>query len=337
MPDPRSLIGNRVTLRHRIASADIGSGPHSPSMTDVVGRVLAADPDLLTLQRRDGSIVQVPTAAVVHLRTVADRPLRAHAARAIDPEDLMRVSSLGWPAVISAPLGDWELRSSAGYTQRACSVSVHGEPQMPLSSAASAIQDFYTEHGLPPLAQVIVESPWYRALNQLGWVDPTADDANSAALVLVTDLPADPTPDTRVRLADRADRGWLSMHGRISARQLDAALQVLHGPYLVRFASITGDAVGRAAPTTDPAEEPLAIGRVVVTGEWAGITAMATSPKHRRQGYARAIVESCLAWAVQQGATRAQLQVVAGNRAARALYESFGFELHHSYRYLRPS
>jgi GNAT superfamily N-acetyltransferase len=42
-----------------------------------------------------------------------------------------------------------------------------------------------------------------------------------------------------------------------------------------------------------------------------------------------------LDWARERGATRAYVQVVAENAAARTLYESMGFVVHHRSRYVR--
>ena len=41
--------------------------------------------------------------------------------------------------------------------------------------------------------------------------------------------------------------------------------------------------------------------------------------------------DALLAWAAEQGATRAYVQVLADNAAATRLYESMGFGEHHRY------
>ena len=80
----------------------------------------------------------------------------------------------------------------------------------------------------------------------------------------------------------------------------------------------------------------IAIGRVVVTGEWAGLAGVEVAPDRRRQGLARQIVESSIAWARQHGADKAYLQTKTDNQAALALYEPYGFRTHHEYAYLVP-
>ena len=98
---------------------------------------------------------------------------------------------------------------------------------------------------------------------------------------------------------------------------------MLEGPRTVGFLSIG-----------DPA---VAIGRVVVTGEWAGVAAVEVVPERRREGLARRIVDTALAWATERGADKAYLQTMRDNTAALALYAPYGFVDHHEYRYLEPA
>jgi ribosomal protein S18 acetylase RimI-like enzyme len=63
------------------------------------------------------------------------------------------------------------------------------------------------------------------------------------------------------------------------------------------------------------------------------IVDVVTSPQHRRQGYATALLCRILAWAQQAGATDAALQVQGDNAAAHALYARLGFREVYSYWY----
>jgi [ribosomal protein S18]-alanine N-acetyltransferase len=54
---------------------------------------------------------------------------------------------------------------------------------------------------------------------------------------------------------------------------------------------------------------------------------LAVRPDRRRQGYASRLLALVLDLAARRGAEQALLEVRAGNAAARALYERFGFEL----------
>ncbi|SKB04634.1 Ribosomal protein S18 acetylase RimI [Aeromicrobium choanae] len=283
-------------------------------MRDVVGRVLSADPDGLRIERRDGDLAFVPAGTVLAMRVVPDRPVRTRPATAVSPEDLTRITSRGWPAVESAPLGDWELRASDGFTGRANSAAVHGDSGV--EDPFGAVIDFYTTRGLRPLVQLVEDSPWHRRFVAAGWTGVV--DQPPGAIVQVADLRSAPEPDPEAVVRDHATDAWLALYGRV--RDPAAARAVMEGPATVGFVSI-GD---------------VAIGRVVVTGEWAGLAAVEVNPAHRRRGLARRIVETSLAWAVAHGADKAYLQTMRDNAPALALYEPYGFTTHHAYRYLTP-
>ena len=312
MPDPATLIGRRVTIRYRLHS-----GSHAS--TDVVGRVVDADCRTILLERRDGSVVSVAGTDVLLLKQVPDRPARSRPAREVGADDLTRITSRGWPAIESVALGEWELRASGAFTGRANSVAVHGDPGLAADDAVAAVLDFYGTRGLTPRAQTVVGSAGETLFLDAGWAP--AQGYRGGAIVQVADLASSPAHDPRVTVRSAADDDWLGLYGRVEG-QVDEARAVLEGPARVGFARLG-----------TPVE---AIGRVVVTGEWAGLACVETSPAHRRSGHARAIVESSLAWAVERGATKAYLQTMPENAPALALYAPYGFVTHHEYRYLVP-
>jgi GNAT superfamily N-acetyltransferase len=69
---------------------------------------------------------------------------------------------------------------------------------------------------------------------------------------------------------------------------------------------------------------------------WAGLTAMEVDPEYRRRGLGSNLVAAVAEWAWKKGARSMYLQVGEGNEGARKLYESAGFEFHHTYAYLTP-
>lgn len=289
-------------------------------MTDVVGRLVELTDDAAWIERRDGSIIQVPLAAVVTWKVVPDRPRRTRSATSFDPDELTRITSRGWPAVISRPLGDWELRSSGGFTGRANSVAVHGDPGMPFADAVAQVESFYRDLGATPMAQVVSGSTDERAFVEAGWIGHTG--ARPGAVVQVADIVGHHDRDPEARIEPTADDRWLVRYGRVEDSEIARA--VLEGPPTVGFIAV------------GPVAEPLAIGRIVVTGEWAGIAAVEVLPDHQRQGLATRVVHTALAWAVDRGADKAYLQTMRDNAAALALYSPFGFVDHHDYRYLQP-
>ena len=79
--------------------------------------------------------------------------------------------------------------------------------------------------------------------------------------------------------------------------------------------------------------EPLSAAMVVRFGRLAGLFEIVSNPELRGRGYGRSIVNVALQWARNLGSTKAWLQVVADNIAARSLYESLGFEEQYRYAY----
>jgi len=77
----------------------------------------------------------------------------------------------------------------------------------------------------------------------------------------------------------------------------------------------------------------VAIGRVAMAGDWAGLTAVEVHPRHRRRGLGGAITAALAAAAAARGAGGLYLQVEDDNDAARALYRRAGFADHHGYHY----
>lgn len=308
-------IGARIVVRHETG----GTGPSGgPEMSDVVGHLRAVDDQGVTVELRDGAVRVVERARIVTWKRVPDRPVRRRRAVAIDADDLTRITSRGWPAIDSEPLGEWELRSAGRFTGRANSAALTGSPGMPFEDALRRVLAFYEERSAPALAQVVVGSENDRRLHDAGWA-PMAG-YHGGAVVQVADLTGSYDPDPEARLSPRADDDWLAHYGRVDDPA--AARAVMEGAAQVAFVSI-------GTPT-------VAIGRVVVTGEWAGLSAVEVEPGSRRQGLARRIVQTSLAWAVDRGADKAYLQTMRSNVAALALYRPHGFVDHHDYLYREP-
>ena len=310
-----AAVGTRIVVRHETG----GVGPTGgPQMTDVVGHVLAVDDGVVTIELRDGSARSVELSTVVTWKRVPDRPVRRRRAVAVDPDELTRITSRGWPAIESVALGDWELRHAGRFTGRANSVAVTGSPGLPFDEALERVLAFYRERSAPALAQVVVGSENDRLLAEAGWT-PMAG-YHGGAVVQVADLGSSYTAHPVARVSPTADDEWLSHYGRVDDPA--SARAVMEGPARVAFVSI-------GTPT-------VAIGRVVVTGEWAGLSAVEVDVAARRQGLARRIVETSLAWAVDHGADKAYLQTMRSNTAALALYRPYGFDDHHDYVYREP-
>ena len=308
-------MGQRVVIRSLLPGQ---SGPTGgPAMVDVIGVLQSYDGATAVVRRRDGTSTSVPVTQIVAAKTVP--PVRS--GLRVDAEDLQRICSDGWPALVTEPLGEWVLRAAGGFTGRANSALVAGHPGVEVPVAFERISAFYRRHRLPPRAQVVVGSAWDAAFGDSGW-GPT--DVRGGARVMVAPLRTAPTNDAtpQVTVSTQVDRAWLALYNRAGGHDSALVTALLEGPRDVAFARIG-----------DP---PVAIGRMVVTGAWAGLAAVEVVPAQRRRGLATAVVDALMQRALERGARWCYLQVTPDNEAALALWRRYGFRVHHSYRYLAP-
>ena len=76
--------------------------------------------------------------------------------------------------------------------------------------------------------------------------------------------------------------------------------------------------------------------RAAVVGDHVHLSRLAVRPQGRRTGVGTRLTAVAAAWAREQGARWAVLQVALHNTAARAFYDALGATEHHRYRYLVP-
>jgi len=65
------ILGQRVVVRSRTGGTGASGGPE---MTDVIGHVHALSADVITLERRDGTLVDVRTSDIVTWKEVPPAP-----------------------------------------------------------------------------------------------------------------------------------------------------------------------------------------------------------------------------------------------------------------------
>ncbi|HEY0575010.1 MAG TPA: GNAT family N-acetyltransferase [Pseudonocardia sp.] len=186
-----ALVGRRVALRHRLPPVE-----GTALLTDAVGELADDGPSAVLVHTRRG-VVRVARDAVVAVREIPPpmprRPSWAAVAR------LERICADAWPPVVQRPLGQWRLRAAGGFTGRANSALVVGDPGMPVPDALASVCAFAAEHGVPPRVQVAMDSPWQRAITAHGWIRDDAHPAGADVVVLVAELPelaapSDPGP-----------------------------------------------------------------------------------------------------------------------------------------------
>lgn len=315
--DVGTAQGRRVVVRRVVAARD-----GRPAYSDVIGYLVAANPDELVVLRADCTRVAVPRSAVHRVREVPPPPMRTGPA---DVLALQEVSALGWPAPDTERLGGWLLRAGGGFTGRANSVLPAGDPGLPLDAALRHVEAWYAARRLPAIVQVPLPAcaDLDAALTAHGY-----GPAFNAAHVLVAEVAGvlatggGGGPD--VRIDPTPSDGWLALYHYRGARTLPAvARDIMTAPEPVAFA------------TALDGGEPVAIGRAVVTGDWAGVTALEVREDRRRRGLARTVTAALMGWAAGHGARRVYLQVAVDNAPALALYGRLGFTRHHTYHYRR--
>ena len=207
----------------------------------------------------------------------------------------MHICTRGWPPIVSEPLGEWELRAAGGFTGRANSVAVHGDPGCPDDEALAAVVEFYRGQRLRPRDQVIVDSHGERVSPDAGWavlagiLDGAIVQVSQMADALAEASAAD---EAEIVVESTASDAWMRGYHRVEDPEIARA--VLEGAHTVGFISL-----GESA-----------IGRIVVTGEWAGISGVEAVPEARRQGLATHIIDASRRWAAVRGADKIYLQTI---------------------------
>ncbi|SNS52700.1 Acetyltransferase (GNAT) family protein [Geodermatophilus saharensis] len=229
--------------------------------------------------------------------------------------ELERVAARGWRAPEEEALGGWLLRAAGGFTGRANTALVTGDPGLPLGEAADAVGAWYRARGLRPGVQLpgVASRPVDAALAAAGW------ERGEDVLVLTAPLVPGAADDVPVELAPAPDDAWLAAYREASP----AARAVLTNAGRVVFAAVR----------PEPGGEPVAVARGVVTDDWLGVAALTVAGQHRRRGLATAVMGALTRWGAGQGAHWVYLQVAASNAPARALYRGAGYVEHHRYHY----
>ncbi|MEW2332453.1 GNAT family N-acetyltransferase [Micromonospora chersina] len=303
-------VGHRIVVR-RI----VGIREGRPLFSDALGELVELSETHITLATDRGRL-RVPVDQVHRAKRVP--PARRPTAAAVIALEL--AADEAWPAPVRGRLGDWLLRSAAGWTGRANSALPVGDPDRPLPAALDAVQRWYAERGQPAMVNtpLPLAAPVGAELDARGWA--------ARPPVLVQTAPLTALPPGRpglppVEMAPAPSAEWLAVAAGRKGGLPDDARHVLTAVDRIRFAHLHVD--GRL----------LAVGRGTVTGEgrWLGLTLIEVLPEARRRGFAGAVMRSLADWGRAEGATHAFLQVEQRNTGAVALYQGLGFTTHHTY------
>jgi ribosomal protein S18 acetylase RimI-like enzyme len=231
------------------------------------------------------------------------------------PAELERAAARHWRATEEEYLGDWLLRAAEGFTGRANSALALGDPGRPLADALDEVVAWYRARKLPAMIQLPADHELDFQLSKRRWaIRP------GPAVVMTADVAEAPVP-AEVRFDDEPDEVWLARYNYRGIALPPVAKTVLLSAREQSFVSIRQYG------------EAIAIARLSLDGDLAGLTAIEVHPDHRRQGLGSAITLAACAEAGRRGASHVFLQVATENTAARALYERTGFRVSHEYHY----
>ncbi|MBC9821817.1 GNAT family N-acetyltransferase [Terrabacter sp. MAHUQ-38] len=325
-------IGSRVVVRYRLEEGS------QAAATDFLGELVARDNDFLIVDTRTERVklIRADVIAAKDVPPPASRPGRAH--RRISADDLEKVMAKGWPAVDRGGLGDWVLRASGGFTGRANSVLVVGDPSLPLDPAIDFVESWYAERDRPPLFQVHGEpgfvaedQPAVAALLARGYAVGGGNESWQRVLVM-TGLSAAVPPLTEQSAPVIADAelkpDWLMTYGEQRSIVPGSTEAVLTGSDGQLFLSVRHPESNRI----------IALARLAIHPGWAGIFGLWVHPDHRRSGLGTTLVSAAAMVARENNMPAMYIQVSGDNTAGVSFWEDLGFTVHHEYTYLaRPA
>lgn len=232
-----------------------------------------------------------------------------------------RAVTEAWPARERDALNGWALNADSGLTGRPNAVAPMSWTGGDLEADITSAEEWLRDRGLTPQFR-ITES----ACEPAHLTEALAARGYARSMpTLVMDRALGPIDgDETVRLRGAPGAAFDAVMTAAAAHPEDTHERrgiIARAPDPKVFAEVTQDAALAA------------IGMCVVTGDLAGVFAMRTAPDARRRGHARRILRALLAWAHEQRATAAYLQVEEDNPSAIALYASEGFVTRGRYWY----
>jgi GNAT superfamily N-acetyltransferase len=246
------------------------------------------------------------------------------------PPDLAEVLRLellafsGWPALETLDLAGWRLRFADGYTKRANSINALGPDAEADPKTMDDLERQYRDRGLRPVWRLtpLMPAAARAVLERRGY--PLIEESLLQRCRLSGRFRGDPVVHIRPEPTER----WLSAfigHSPVAEQHVPTMLNML-----TRIRQPVGFAM------VEDAGEPLALAIGAIEHAHMGLFDVLVMPAARRRGLARRVTESLYAWAMNNSARFAYLQVVSTNAPARSLYAAQGFETVYTYHYRAP-
>jgi N-acetylglutamate synthase len=233
------------------------------------------------------------------------------------------LSMNAWPSLQTILHDGWVLRFADGHTRRANSINPLYVSQLDVSEKIRTCETIYRSRGLPVVFKI---TPADQPQDLDAVLAAAGYQADAHTSVQTLDLRnAGHAPVRDVMLAGELTEPWLAAYCRMSnvAEKRAATLSRMLSAIAPdrRFASICVDG------------QTIACGMGVLDDGYLGLFDIVTDPRCRRRGHARQLVGSLLAWAQQEAAHTAYLQVMLNNDPALGLYLQLGFAEQYRYWY----
>jgi N-acetylglutamate synthase len=219
-----------------------------------------------------------------------------------------------WPALEASDLGGWLWRYASGGSLRANSVAALAFTGARMDEAIAEAERRYRAKGAPcrfTIAEVSVPGDLDGRLDALGYARGEDHVTMAKAVAADAGLPDD------VELSGVPTAEWLAVYlsGLAADRKAiaPALLAGLPSPRTFLACRRAGAVVGA--------------GLTIPDGELASVQCMATLASARRQGCARAVLQTIEVQAAARGCRYLYLQTETANVGAVALYEGFGFHI----------
>ncbi len=234
-----------------------------------------------------------------------------------------------WPAPRQVLFGGWVLRFGNGLTRRANSANPLDGQHMDADRLIAGCEALYRRRRQPTIFRVpsLIDRAFDVRLAERGY------GLEGLSLVLhgeighgeIGAVPA--VRDPEVRLLSRPNSQWFAAM---------AALQRHTSKDAGRYRRIVGHlAVPAAFAALADNGGVAALAYGAIHDGLICYESVVTDPSRQRRGYARRIIATLAAWAADQGAIGACLEVEAANAPARALYDALGFTELYRYHYRR--
>ena len=155
----------------------------------------------------------------------------------LDVAGLELLAARGWRGTEEARLGDWLLRAGGGFTGRANSALVVGDPGLALPGAVAAVAHWYADRGLRPCAMLPGRQSRAAdaAFAAAGW------ERDEDVLVLTARLTPGAPDGVPVTLSPEPDEAWLAGYRHRGLPLPPSARAVLGNAEEVAFAAVRLD------------------------------------------------------------------------------------------------